>query len=670
MIKLETPCLLLLLTACAAHPVWAQSEQQDLPLPAATNPYDLPQQDDDDDDDRNRPLERALAYDRRDFVEDLLLRATQLGTHDVPKLSQELSIPQRHAALAIEAAQAQVDVSNMNELLLRGLPPTFQVPSDLEVLHSASAEKLREMGLSEQQAREFVRWRRSARRISIHSSEVKTVRELKIKGEAATAEIARKIMRGNGVQRVQAIAQILGLVAPEATEARTQERLQEQRARDHRQAMEPMRPDPLAEFRRADGTLNWKEFAKSETLRGAGGIVHFAFALFLKELTVVLSTGDASRLDEFLSGLMDTDFYINYGLFAIGARTADGMYGQYVRRLSKKRFMNSVMRSNLVLAAGLAVPMIVRGNFDMGTYVVDVAALGLSATAVKAALEGTKGVWRLVSKGKTLRLGKLATPAGWVYTAAETAVVLLIGDVVANKIDSYLDERHLRSAIKDAQADLWKVVQAIESGEDVAPGEVEAAVLAVESAYDKLRAHQTDPLKGRLAKFQQEMDAIARLALRGEVKAEAMERALESQPALRAFFANRYGTAEAYVDSLRASSSGQAERSLGEQNDRFAGDWDALIKDVYVGSSGADDPLPAEGSRLATYDDQTEALLRVLDSTTDPEAREHIALAIARVRLGRAMDQNVYQSSRSGGASEPAPADDQSGLTQALPGGN
>jgi len=656
--KLTTPCLLLL-TACVA-PVWGQ-DAQDSPLPA--NPYDLPQQDDDDEQ-RDRPLERALAYNRRDFVEDLLLRATQLSTHDVPKLSQELSIPQRHAALAIEAAQAQVDVSNMNALLLRGLPSTFSAPADVEILQRATVEKLVEMGLSEQQAREFARWRRSARRISIHASEVKTVRELRIKGEAATAETTRKILRGNGVQRVQAIAQVLGLVAPEATEARAQERLQEQRARDHREAMEPMRPDPLAEFRRADGTLNWKEFAKSEALRGAGGVIHFAFALFLKELTVVLSTGDKSRLDEFLDGLMSTDFYVNYGLFAIGARTADGMYGQYVRRLSKKRFMNSVMRSNLVLAAGLAVPMIVRGQFELDTYVVDVAALGLSATAVKAAMEGAQGVWRLVGKGKAIRLGKLATPAGWVYTAAETAVVLLIGDAIANRIDGYLDQRQLRGAIKDSQGDLWKVVQAIERGEEVTPGEVEAAVLAVESAYDRLRAHQTDPLKGRLAKFQLEMDAIARLAMRGEVKAEAMERALESQPALRAFFANRYGTADAYVDSLRTSSSGQAERSLSDENDRFADDWNALIKDVYVGPVTAEDPLPAEGSRLATYDDQTEALLRVLDSTTDPEAREHIALAIARVRLGRAMDQSVYDSSAD--AEQPSG----SGMTQALPSGN
>ena len=314
--------------------------------------------------------------------------------------------------------------------------------------------------------------------------------------------------------------------------------------------------------------------------------------------------------------------------------------------------------------------MIVRGTFELDTYVVDVAALGLSATAVKAALEGTRGVWRLVSKGKALRLGKLATPAGWVFTAAETAVVLLIGDEIADRIDGYLDERQLRDQIKDSQEDLWKLVQAVEAGEEVSPREIEAAVLAVETAYDRLRAHRTEPLQGRLASFQQEMDAIARLALRGEVKAEAMERALDQQPALRAFFANRHGTAEAYLDSLRTTTSGETERALAAENERFAADWDTLIKDAYEGQTTPQDPLPTEGSRLATYDDQTEALLRVLDSTTDPQAREYIALAIARVRLGRAMDENIYASS-----DEDAPSEDdedasapQSGITDALTG--
>jgi hypothetical protein len=652
--KHTTPLLALLLFAT---PVLAQQDDPEL------NPYATPPTVDEDETDR--PLARALAFNRRDFVEDLLLRPDQLSAREVQNLAKDLSIRTKHAGYAVEAARAGVDVSDLSRLLERGLPKDFKAPEDLSVLKTATQQRLVELGMSETQAKGFLRWRRSARRVAIHAGEVKTIRELRIKGEAATAETTRKILRGNGFQRVQAIAQAIGLFAPEATEARTAAELQERKARATRDAMEPMRPDPLIQHRNKDGTLNWKSISKGEAARAANGVLHFAFSLFLKELVVVLRTGDQARLNEFLDGLLTTDFYVNYGLFAIGARTADGMYGQYARRLAKKRFVNGVVRSNLVLAAGLAVPMIVRGHFSLDTYVVDVAALGLSATAVKAAIEGTKGVYRLVSKNKAIRLGKLATPAGWVFTAAETAVVLLIGDAIADKIDGYLDEKQLRDAINDSKGDLWRLMKAVEDGEDISEAEIVAAVLAVESAYDRLREHKTDPLKGRLASFQKEMDSIARLAMRGEAQAEAMERALGNNPALRAYFANRHGSVENYLGSLRRDTSEKAEEQLVQQNDDFEAEWNALIKGVYEGETTEADPIPTEGSRLATYDDQTEALLAIMDSTTDPEAREHIALAIARVRMSRQMDRSVYESGNGGGSTN-APS---SGMTQALPSG-
>jgi len=317
----HNPTVLALLL-CAA-PAMAQDQQLPLPIPRTS----------DDESDIDRPLSRALAFNRKDFVEDLLLRPEGLGAQEVAKLAQDLSIRQKHAGYAIEAAKAGVDVSDLTKLLERGLPKDFKAPEDLSVLKSATVERLVELGMSEAEAKGFLRWRRSARRVAIHASEVKTIRELRIKGEARTAETARRILRGNPMQRVKAIAEAVGLFAPEATEARTEVRLQEGKARATREAMEPMRPDPLIQFRNKDGTLNWKQFSKNEGARAVGGVAHFAFALFLKELVVVMRTGDKNRLNEFLDGLMSTDFYVNYGLFAIGARTADGMYGQYARRL-------------------------------------------------------------------------------------------------------------------------------------------------------------------------------------------------------------------------------------------------------------------------------------------------------------------------------------------------
>ena len=76
-------------------------------------------------------------------------------------------------------------------------------------------------------------------------------------------------------------------------------------------------------YRRADGTLRWKALASDGLLREGGALAHFTLALFLKELAVVMKTGDRSRIEEFFDGLMTTDFYKEYGLFVVGARIGD-----------------------------------------------------------------------------------------------------------------------------------------------------------------------------------------------------------------------------------------------------------------------------------------------------------------------------------------------------------
>src|SRR5690606_9653267 len=58
-------------------------------------------------------------------------------------------------------------------------------------------------------------------------------------------------------------------------------------------------PDPLSRFRRADGTLDWKRMGRDGALRHGTGAAHFGLALFLKELAVVVETGDRARIDEF-----------------------------------------------------------------------------------------------------------------------------------------------------------------------------------------------------------------------------------------------------------------------------------------------------------------------------------------------------------------------------------
>ncbi|MEZ6189117.1 MAG: hypothetical protein R3F62_29475, partial [Planctomycetota bacterium] len=91
-------------------------------------------------------------------------------------------------------------------------------------------------------------------------------------------------------------------------------------------------PDPLANFRRGDGTLRWAPLMASRALHESAGAGKFTLGLFVKELVVVLETGDESRIDEFFSGITQTDFWVHYGIFAKSARSAELLYGRTLGR--------------------------------------------------------------------------------------------------------------------------------------------------------------------------------------------------------------------------------------------------------------------------------------------------------------------------------------------------
>ncbi|MDF1662887.1 MAG: amidoligase family protein, partial [Planctomycetota bacterium] len=70
--------------------------------------------------------------------------------------------------------------------------------------------------------------------------------------------------------------------------------------------------DKLAKYRRGDGTLRWKALTADKALQHGAGVAHFALALFLKEMAVVVKTGDKARIEEFFEGLATTDFFVVY----------------------------------------------------------------------------------------------------------------------------------------------------------------------------------------------------------------------------------------------------------------------------------------------------------------------------------------------------------------------
>ncbi len=210
-----------------------------------------------------------------------------------------------------------------------------------------------------------------------------------------------------------------------------------------------------------DGTVRWAEVARDGVLREASGAAKFALALFLKEVAVVAATGDRTRIEEFFDYVGSTDFYKQYGLFVAGARVGELAYTKFLQRYIKPSFVNGVLKTNMILAAGIALPMIVEGRFKTSTFLLSVGSLGLSSAAVRTGVAGIKWVVDL-KKAKSAGLvgtvgagaGRLARLGGWFYQVAELAVILYLADEIETRVGEYLDMRAAKAAMAEASAEL------------------------------------------------------------------------------------------------------------------------------------------------------------------------------------------------------------------------
>lgn len=413
--------------------------------------------------------------------------------------------------------------------------------------------------------------------------------------------------------------------------------------------------DPLGRFRRADGTLDWRRVTASGALRHGAGAAHFGLALFLKELAVVVETGDRARIDEFFDGLLTTDFFVHYGAFVVGARAGDVAYSRFLARHIKPRFASTVLRTNVVLATGMALPALLSGNLDGRAFVIDVAALGLSATAVRAGLAGISWVVdlrRVEAAGGLVRaagrMRALARAGSFIYTAAETAVVLYLGEKLAHAANDALDERAARDAVASASLDL------LDAARDGAAPERLAALL---EAADEAHLAWRDRLLGDVAAAEATYnERLARAAREAKLLADeraAAESRLEATPALRASMIARHGSVEAYLDHLtrdrRAALEADLERAIESlERSRAAGVRAAYEErrraGAYLPSGGAADGFFARlrrgreardvsSNRLQAYDDHLALLDRVRAAIGADEARRALVdEAIARTR--------------------------------------
>ncbi len=340
----------------------------------------------------------------------------------------------------------------------------------------------------------------------------------------------------------------------------------------------------LERFRRADGTLRWGELARSRAAAEGAGLLHFTLALFLKELAVVVRTGDAGRIDEFFEGLLSTDFFVHYGLFAAGARAGELAYARYLERVIRPRFVSSLLRTQVTLAAGLALPELARGTFSGEAFAISLGALGLSSTAVRAGLSGLRWVSELRAGGAGLsalgvRLGKLSGPAGWLYTVAETAVILYLADDIEQRVRAHLDARRAREEVATAAEALFGTLARARS-ED----EVDAALAAHGQAWTRYREHLYAPLLAEEARLFARLQELGREAKQIADERAALVTRVAAQPALRARLEARYGSVEAYAAARAAG----AEAALEEETAAAVASYEERVRALMQAAYGAE----------------------------------------------------------------------------------
>ncbi len=457
--------------------------------------------------------------------------------------------------------------------------------------------------------------------------------------------------------------------------------------------------DRLAEFRRADGTLRWKPLLASRALGEAGGLAQFGLALFLKEVAVVAVSGDRARIDEFFDGLLGTDFYTHYGLFVAGARLTEIGYTKYLQRFVKPRFVNGLLKTNLVLAAGLALPMIYEGKLTGRTLAISLGSLGLSATAVKSGVASLKWVTSIEAakqRGLLARLSgtKLAKFGGWFYTALELAVVLYIAEPLDRMANDYLDAKAAREALAKAGADL---VRALEGGADVA-----GATAAHHEAWIDYRNFLYHPLQYDEVIFAGRLEGLARKAkLLSDERQAALSRIHQ-----RAFLAKSLKKRHGSVEAFAAARASRDERKIQAKADLYLESYNSSrekhLIEVYADNlrgtllldgvtplklRNSEDPfatrIAKDVSRSRTAHELKAAYLQVSLNRREAYDDEAEALAFFAAALrgaGRDSDAQIVDAKRSvvlglkqaddelreGQLTIPAPVTPRSGLVEAV----
>ena len=301
------------------------------------------------------------------------------------------------------------------------------------------------------------------------------------------------------------------------------------------QAQEPEAPlpapalrpelDPFKDVRRADGTLRWTELLDHNTQEAGPRLRNFSLETFLRELTHVLKAGDRARTREFFQGVIATDFYTTYGVFAVSATAVelgyDMAYRRYLHRYISPRFASGMIRTNLALTTGIALAELVNGELQGKSFAISLGALGISSALVEAGANRIPALrrFKLAIKGK--HASRLLKTGGFVYQTAELAVVFFVGRLIEEKFYAVRTEAQAHAALAKAGE---TVLAALPQAQGAAAAE--AALKTWEAAWTEYRNTLFAPLLHDQQVFLSRLEAVAEEAkLADDRVQEALARA-------------------------------------------------------------------------------------------------------------------------------------------------
>ncbi|MBL4844567.1 MAG: hypothetical protein JKY65_03495, partial [Planctomycetes bacterium] len=372
--------------------------------------------------------------------------------------------------------------------------------------------------------------------------------------------------------------------------------------------------DPYKDVRGPNGNPNWakvNQFAKTH----AAGSASFLLGLFLKDLAKVIQTGDRKIIGEFFDGLATTQFWTHYGLFVVGAEAGTMMYSRYLQRFIRPGFVNNVLRSNVALATGMALPELIRGKFDGRTFAINFTGLMVSSAAVKGGIAAIKWVKPLGSLSRYAGMAKFLKLSrgvpGWVYAGVELAVVLYFAESVSSRLTGWADKMADRRNVGTRASSLVDLASEIKDASDPRLG---AALEETSAAYVKWRDRSLQPAMDATTAFNARvLDAGKQAGNRG-VGLDRVDARLDRLKNLR-------GSAE----RVRAKNDAEVDGMVDEALVKFEEERLAALREAYYGNKrgGRYDPLRSPGSvsenRIEAYDDEAALYAAAAAKAKDPE---------------------------------------------------